>query len=70
MEGFDDQWVELSCGVAFEPSEGVEVGSGPAGAFGDVGPRAGIAEQPVDGDQVRRGVGLAIATAGEPRPAC
>jgi hypothetical protein len=36
-EGFDEEWVELSRGVALEPPEGVEIGLGAAGAFLDVG---------------------------------
>jgi hypothetical protein len=43
-EGFDEEGVELSCGVALEPSEDVEVGLGAAGAFLDVGLRAGIGD--------------------------
>jgi hypothetical protein len=70
VEGLDDQGVELYGGVALGPSEDVEVGLCPAtGPFGDVGLGAGVAEQPVDRDQVQRGVGLAVPAAGEAEPA-
>jgi hypothetical protein len=59
----------VSGGVALEAAEHVEVGLGAAGTFGDVGLGSRVAVgEPVDRDQVERGVGLAVATAGEPEP--
>jgi hypothetical protein len=59
VEGLDEQGVELSGGVALEPSVDVEVGLGLAGPFDDGGLGAGVAEQPVDGDEAEGGVGPA-----------
>jgi hypothetical protein len=62
-ECLEEERVDIPGGVAFEPSEDVEVGFGATGSLLDVGLGSLVAVgEPVDGDQVQCSVGLAVAS--------
>src|SRR5829696_1181786 len=62
-EGIEDKRVELSGDVALEASENFLAGLALGGAFGAIGPGAGLMNQPGVGDRPQSGVGLAVTAA-------